>query len=184
MENGRTTEYNINDDTLFKVELNKKSIDTTVVKFVYSIVVTNEGEIEGYAKEVKDYIPQGLEFIAADNAGWYNVGDNVVATDALANTLLKPKESASVNITLKWINGQDNLNKKVNVAEISKHENPYNSNDIDSTPDNKVPDEDDIDDAPVLLSVSTGSSQSYYGLIVAVAVIMTTGIVLIKKYVL
>ena len=159
-------------------------MNSTVVKFVYNIVITNEGEIEGYAKEVKDYIPEGLEFVSDDNTGWYKLSDTVVATDALAGTLLQPGQSASVGITLKWINGENNLGKKVNVAEISKHENKYNSPDIDSTPDNKVEGEDDIDDAPVLLSISTGADENHFGLIAVVAVIMTTGVVLIKKYVI
>lgn len=185
MENGKTTEYNLNDDTLFKVELNKKRINTTVVKFVYEIKVTNQGEIDGYAKEVKDYIPEGLEFVADDNSGWYNAGTNIVATDALAGTLLTANGgTASVNITLKWINGDNNFNKKINYAEISKDGNEFNSSDVDSTPDNEVLDEDDMDKAEVILGVSTGSNPSYYGLIATVAVIMTTGVILIKKYVL
>lgn len=184
-ENGRVTEYDLNDDTLFKVELNKKKLNSTVVKFVYEITVYNKGEIDGYAKEIKDYIPEGLEFVADDNTGWYSVGANVVATDALAQTLLEANGgSASTNITLKWINSTENMGKKINVAEISKDENDFDTPDIDSVPDNQVPDEDDIDDAPVLLGISTGAEQSYTGLIVAVAAIMTTGIVLIKKYVL
>ena len=184
-ESGRTTEYDLNDDTLFKVELNKKKLTSTVVKFVYEITVTNDGEIDGYAKEIKDYIPAGLEFVADDNTGWYSVGDNVVATEALAQTLLAANGgSASTNITLKWINSTENMGKKINVAEISKDDNEFNSSDVDSTPDNQDSDEDDIDDAPVLLGISTGAEQSYAGLIAAVAVIMTTGVVLIKKYVL
>lgn len=184
-ENGRVTEYDLNDDTLFKVELNKKKLNSTVVKFVYEITVYNKGEIDGYAKEIKDYIPEGLEFVEDDNTGWYSVGTNVVATDALAQTLLVANGgSASTNITLKWVNSTENMGKKINVAEISKDENDFDTPDIDSVPDNQVPDEDDIDDAPVILGISTGAEQSYTGLIVAVAVIMTTGIVLIKKYVL
>lgn len=184
IENGNTTEYNVSEDQLFKVEINKKKLNSTVVKFVYNITVKNEGEIAGYAKEVKDYIPDGLEFISDDNTGWYKLSNNVVATDALANTLLNPDQTASVQITLKWINGENNLGKKTNVAEISKDENEYNSPDIDSTPDNQVPGEDDIDNAPVILSISTGSNPTYYKLVATVAIIMVTGIVLIKKYVL
>ena len=136
--------------------------------------------------EIKDYIPEGLEFVADDNTGWYKITDNVVATDALANTLLKANGgTASVNITLKWVNGENNLGKKTNVAEISADDNEFKSPDVDSTPDNRVPDEDDIDNAPVILSISTGSSTNHhYGLVVTVSVIMITGIALIKKYVL
>lgn len=43
-----------------------------------------------------------------------------------------------------------------NWAEISKDYNEYGSPDIDSTPDNNKKGEDDIDDAPVMVTVQTG----------------------------
>ena len=73
---------------------------------------------------------------------------------------------------------------KINVAEISKDYNEYGSPDIDSTPNNKVPGEDDIDDAPVMLSVTTGEEQSYVILTVAVLGILAGGLILVKKFVL
>jgi len=56
--------------------------------------------------------------------------------------------------------------------------------DIDSTPDNKVPEEDDQDDAPVLISISTGEAKIYYALGFAVLITIAGGIILIKKFVL
>jgi hypothetical protein len=76
------------------------------------------------------------------------------------------------------------MGQKVNTAEISKDYNDNGSKDIDSTPDNKVAGEDDIDTAPVILSISTGSEQPYIVLPTAIITILATGIVLIKKYVL
>ena len=118
------------------------------------------------------------------NPQWTKVSDRVITTNALANTLLKPGESASVQVTLKWINGDNNFGQKVNVAEISAHKNDSNSPDIDSTPDNNKPGEDDIDDAPVMLEISTGTAPTYIVLTTTVLAILTTGIILIKKYVL
>ena len=46
-----------------KVEIVASKLNKVVVKFRYSIRVTNEGEIAGYVKEIKDYIPQGLKFV-------------------------------------------------------------------------------------------------------------------------
>jgi len=51
-----------NPEPVVKVELNRNKLNKTTVTFVYTIKVTNEGEIEGYAKEIKDRIPAGLEF--------------------------------------------------------------------------------------------------------------------------
>ena len=71
-----------------------------------------------------------------------------------------------------------------NWAEISKDYNDYHSPDVDSTPDNRVPKEDDIDDAPVLITVKTGQVQVYIVITFAVLAILGTGVILIRKFVL
>ena len=71
-----------------------------------------------------------------------------------------------------------------NTAEISKDYNEYHVPDRDSTPDNKKPGEDDIDDAPVMLSVSTGAVKTYFALGGLVLITFAGGIMLIKKYIL
>ena len=73
---------------------------------------------------------------------------------------------------------------KVNTAEISKDYNEYGTPDIDSTPNNKVPGEDDIDDAPVMLTVKTGQAATYAGVTVIVLTILAGGVISIKKFVL
>jgi uncharacterized repeat protein (TIGR01451 family) len=184
-ENGTTREISVSStDGLQKVEINRKRISTTTVKFVYNITVKNEGEISGYATEITDYIPTGLEFIADENKQWTKVSDSKITTNALSNTLLEPGKTASVQVVLKWTNGENNLGLKTNTAEISADKNSSNTPDIDSTPNNQVPGEDDIDSADVMLSISTGTAQTYLGLTTTVLAILTTGIILIKKYVL
>ena len=188
-ENGQTqvieTGHHAEDDPeqIVKVDLKKSKLNDVVVKYKYSIRVTNQGEIPGEALEVRDDIPNGLKFVAEDNPDW-KVVDGKVVTDKLANTTLQPGESAEVEIVLTWINSENNMGTMVNVAEISKDHNKYGAKDIDSTPGNKVPGEDDIDDAPVMLSVKTGSETiSYVTLTFAVLAIVGTGALLIKKYV-
>ena len=168
-----------------KIEIHKKNINSTSIQFVYRIKVTNEGEIEGYATEVTDYIPDGLSFNPANNPDWVQGEGNVIKTEALAKTLLKPGESAELEVVFDWIRSSDNIGKFVNVAEISEDWNPYDSKDIDSTPNNKVEGEDDQDDAPVWIGVVTGLGDRPYILLTStVLVILATGIILIKKYVL
>ena len=191
IENGKQkvtqTGHKAEDDPeqVVKVEIEKSKINKVVVKFRYKIRVTNEGEIAGYATEISDYIPQGLKFVPADNKNWKQV-DGKIVTDALANTLLKPGESAEVEVLLTWINGNDNMGLKVNTAEISKDKNDSNTPDIDSTPNNKKPGEDDIDDAPVILATKTGEliNLSYITLLTISLAIIGAGVVLIKKYIL
>ena len=172
-----------NPEPVVKVDLKNTNINNVKIKFEYSIRIYNQGEIAGYAKEISDYIPQGLKFVKEDNPNWTEV-DGKIVTRALENTLLQPGEYADVTVLLTWINGADNLGTKVNVAEISEDYNDYGTPDIDSTPNNKVPGEDDIDDAPVILTVRTGEPIVYTGIAVAVIAIVSLGIVFIRRRVL
>ena len=171
-------------EEIVKVEIYRKSINDVTVKFRYKIRVTNEGEIEGYAKEITDYVPEGLRFLPEDNPGWTDEGNNVISTRLLENTLLQPGEYAEVEVVLTWINDADNMGVKINTAEISEDYNDYDVPDKDSTPDNQEEGEDDIDDAKVLLSVSTGQIRIYFTLGFIVLITVASGIVLIKKFVL
>lgn len=171
-------------EQVVKVELHRRKLNEVTVKFRYSIRIINEGDIAGYAKEITDYIPQGLKFVAEDNPGWTDEGNNVISTTLLENTLLQPGEFADVEVLLTWINSENNMGVMVNTAEISKDYNEYGVPDKDSTPDNKKPGEDDIDDAPVMLSISTGQMRIYFALGFVVLITIAGGVVLIKKYVL
>ncbi len=173
-----------NPEPVVKVDLKDKKLNKVTVKFAYTIKVTNEGQLEGYAKEVKDYIPSGLKFVKEDNPDWVQGSNNEVTTDKLKDTLLKPGQSATVGIILTWENSDKNLGTKINVAEISKDYNAYGAPDIDSTPGNNKAGEDDIDDAPVVLSVKTGQIVMYFTLTGIVLGALAGGIILIKKYVL
>ena len=187
-ENGQTyvtdTGHKAEDEPeeIVKVDLKKSKLNDVVVKFNYSIRVTNEGEIAGYAKEVSDYIPNGLKFVAEDNSNWTEK-DGKIVTRALENTLLQPGESAEVEVLLTWVNSANNMGVMINTAEISEDYNDYGIPDRDSTPNNKVPGEDDIDDAPVMLTVKTGSDIIIYiSVACGILAILGAGIFGIKKY--
>ena len=171
-----------------KVDLGRQDINRVTVKFEFQIKITNEGEIAGYATEVTDYIPEGLRFIQEDNPLWYPReplnGRERVGTQQLANTLLQPGESATISILLTWINDPNNMGLKTNIAEISQDDNDSDTPDIDSTPDNFTDGEDDIDDAPVMLTVALGDTQIYIGLGFIIVAMLTGGIWAIKRYVL
>lgn len=172
-----------NPEPVVKVDLLNTNINNVTVKFEYSIRIINEGEIPGYAKEISDYIPEGLKFVAEDNKDWKEV-DGKIVTRQLENTLLQPGEYADVTVILTWINGANNLGLKTNIAEISEDYNEWGTPDIDSTPNNKVPGEDDIDDAPVILTIRTGAPIVYTGVAVAAIAIVSAGVILIRKKVL
>ena len=183
IKSGHTAETSRNEDPV-KLEVKSKDVNKIKVKYAYTIRVTNEGEIAGYATEVTDYIPEGLKFVKEDNPDWYELGEGKIGTKKLENKLLKPGESAEVEVILTWINGKENFGEKVNIAEISEDKNDEGVPDVDSTPDNQKAEEDDIDDAPSIITVKTGVGQIYVGLILIILVTFAGGISLIKKYVL
>ena len=169
-------------EPVVKVEVNKKRLKNTVVKFRYSIRVKNEGEIEGYAKEISDYIPSGLKFNKADNPDWVEK-DGKIVTTKLKDTLLKPGETAEVTVLLTWINGEENMKVMTNTAEISEDYNKYKTPDRDSKPNNKKKGEDDQDDAPVTVTTVSGSAPVYIGIAVTGIAIIAIGGILVKRYI-
>lgn len=124
----------------------------------YTIRIYNEGQINGYAKEITDYIPAGLEFVSPDQSeinrrfGWQALtSDNkTIKTEYGANQLiqkfnLQPKDKkyslSYIDIQLQCrvtaiTNSDDNFLR--NIVEITKIAD-YNNNPIsdrDSTPNN------------------------------------------------
>ena len=175
----------MNPEPVVKVDLKKSKVKNVVVKFEYQIRVENQGQIAGYAKEVSDYIPQGLKFVKDDNQNWREV-DGKIVTNQLENTLLQPGESTTISVILTWINDSNNLGLKTNIAEISEDADDHGNSitDIDSTPNNQVDGEDDQDNAPVILTIKTGETTIYTGVIIASIAIIGLGVFCIKKYVL
>ena len=187
---GKTTTYETeytgyeNPENPLKISIDKKKINKTDVKFIFKIKVTNEGQIPGYATELKDHIPDGLKFVAADNPKWSVNAQGEVVTDQLKDVLLNPGDFVDIEIILTWVQDGDNMGLKVNTAEISDDKNDSDSDDIDSTPNNNVLGEDDIDTAPVILEIKTGSGANYIWLVGVCTVIFGAGVFFIRRYVI
>lgn len=181
---------NDEEEPIASVTIDKKKLKSTVVKFVYKIKVVNEGDIEGYATEITDYIPKGLKFVAEDNPLWTAGEDGKITTRALETKLLKPGESAEIPVTFTWINDANNLGLKKNIAAITEDYNDKGIPDEDSTPGNEdIPNydkeqEDDDDFALVILTLKTGRKATYIWLMLLTITIISAGTALIKKYVL
>lgn len=178
-------------EPIAQVVVDKKKINKTNIKFVYSIKVINEGELPGYATEITDYIPNGLKFVPEDNPIWVQSGDNKITTKTLENTLLAPGESKVLEVILTWINDEDNFGLKTNIAAITKDFNDFgDTDDIDSRPEEidkttyQTEQQDDDDLAVIILTVMTGSGATYFALSLAVLAIIATGVLFIKRYVL
>ena len=174
-----------NGDIIAKVEINKNKIKQTIVKFIYKIKITNEGDIEGSAKKITDYVPEGLEFKVEDNPNWTDEGNGTISTNLLENLLIQPGESREIDVILTWKNQKNNLGTKINMVEIAEDYNAYEVPDKDSIPNNKDKKEDDIGRAEVIVAIiGMGINPLYINLVLILSTIVLVGIILIKVFIL
>ncbi len=115
----------------------------------YTIRITNEGNLPAYHIDVNDNIPAGLA-LSPNELNWTMNGANM-ATYVFPGPLL-PGQSASIELRMVVIFGASGQ-QIVNVAEITSAEDNNGTvyTDLDSTPNNGNPDEDDIDEEMIEL---------------------------------
>lgn len=167
------------------VSLLNTYVEYSTVLVEYTINVTNEGKVAGYAKEITDYLPEGMAFSSDLNTNWYLGTDGNIYSTSLANTLINPGETKSITLVLTRKMTGENTGTIVNTAEITKDYNEYGIADGDSTPGNKKDDEDDISSATVLLAMSTGKEvASFIGITLGIIAIIGLAVFLIKKYII
>lgn len=175
-----TKTYNYNDETLAKVELDRKYINNTNVIIEYKIKVTNEGELDGYVTNIADYLPEDVKFSAELNNNWY-VENQVAYSTSLANTKLAPGETAEITLIVTKATTDSNTGIINNRAEIYDAYNELGVVDIDSRPGNNVITEDDYGKADVILGIKTGRAVLYIGLTIALLTISAISIYFIKR---
>ena len=153
-ENGNmitTATYN---HTKEPVEVNKNDY------VIYMLRVYNEGDVAGYATEITDYLPQGLEFVEGDfntQYGWEVSEDGrKVTTRYLENQLIDATETVDGKIVLSYkevpimCRVKDTVNyseNQTNIAEISesKDENGEDAVDRDSEENNvNIPSDEEL----------------------------------------
>ncbi|MEZ5030635.1 MAG: gliding motility-associated C-terminal domain-containing protein [Saprospiraceae bacterium] len=102
-------------------------------KVTFTLTVVNQGLITAGNIQLVDYVPTGMTFLLADNAGWSASGSNFVTT--LPGTLA-PGASTSVNVVLTVNNPLAANTKLVNWAEIASATDDAGNpqEDIDSNP--------------------------------------------------
>ena len=177
-----TTTREYNNATTAKVELDAKQMNGSNIIIEYNIVVTNVGEVAGYARNIVDYMPGDLEFSSELNKDWYESG-NALYTTVLGNDIINPGESRSVTLTLTKTMGEDNLVTRNN-AEIYEAYNNLGLEDSNSTPANNVSGENDMGSADVIVSIRTGGVVYMTIGIIAVIIVLTgivTGIIVKRK---
>lgn len=175
-----TTVREYDNETIAKVELDAKTINGSTVIIEYKIAVTNQGEVDGYAKKIADYTTSDLKFSSELNKDWYQVGDTLY-TESLANEKIKAGETKTVTLTLTKAMTEDNTGLMPNTAEIVEDYNELGIADTNSTPGNRVKEENDFGLAEVMLSIRTGVAMyTTIGIVIA-GILAATVVVIIKK---
>ncbi len=165
-----TTVREYNNANMAKIELNRKQVNGTTVIIEYKIVVTNQGEMDGYVKKIADYAPSDLTFSSEINKDWYKEG-NVIYNASLANQKIQPGESKAVTLTLTKKMTDSNTGLVANTAEIAESYNEAGVADTNSVPGNRQQGENDYSLAEVILSIGTGGI-IYIGIAIIVTMIL------------
>ena len=167
-------EYEFSDTNLAKVEIKGKYLKDSVVIVEYKIKVTNNGELAGYAKKIVDNKPSELKFNSKLNSDWYQSG-NILYTTSLANEIIEPGETKELTLILTKTMTASNTGLTNNKAEIAEYYNSQGIVDENSSQD------DDISQADLIVSVSTGAVVGYIAITLLIATIISTALVAIIK---
>lgn len=176
--------YNF-DNKIAKVEAQSKYVESTTAVVVYTIRITNVGEIAGYARSIVDYIPTDMTFNSELNPNWFIGKDGNGYTTSLSNTIINPGETKEVSIILTKKLTADNTGTERNVAEIAESYNEYGIEDIASTNLNKKDGEDDMASSDAVILTSTGKeTSSIIGISIGLLSVITLAVYQIKKRVI
>ena len=136
---------------LEKVEIYRKSTESTSVQVEYKIKVSNTGEVSGNAT-IEENIPEGMSL--ANNDGTWEEQAGVLRK-IIAE--INPGETKEYTVVLDWNTAETNMGEKDNIVSIVDTQN------IPGFTDNN--EKDNTSNANVIISVETGELP--IGLIIA-----------------
>lgn len=170
------TKVNSFDNTsLARVELEAKQMNSTSVVIEYAIEVTNVGEVDAYARDIVDKLPEGFEFSSELNKDWYLMGNEAHNT-SIANDVIRPNESRTLTLVLTKDMTNDTSGTYTNTAQIADSYNDSGVQDLNNS--------NNSSQAQVILGIRTGSIILNIALVVICIVTVGVGIYFIKKKVL
>lgn len=158
-------------EEILKIDIPKKEIENTKLKIKYEIKVTNIGEINGYATEITDYLPEGFEAISTQTTQWV-VNGNEVKTNSLNKNLLQPGESKTIFIECTYKVNKENIGSKINSVKITEYENDSDSKDIT---------EDNEDKEEIIITIKTGFTAICFTTIIVALLISIAVIIILKR---
>lgn len=170
--NKGTKTYEFENADLAKVDINGKNLNSSNVIVEYAITVKNEGELDGYAKKIVDYLPKELEFSTELNSSWYKGNDGNLYTEALSNKPISAGNSETIKLVLTKRMTESNTGIVNNQAEIAEDYNKAGITDKDSVAGNKEQKEDDMSSADLIIGVQTGNALIYFS--IALTILLAT----------
>ena len=171
--------YDYQNTQFAKVEIKAKEIADSNITIKYTIVITNEGDTEGFASQIIDYIPDGFTFDANNNKTWSKGENGELVNTSIAGEFIAPGESRQLTLTLSKSLTEDSTGSIINASEIGESRNASNLSDNDSMPGNKDSSEDDYSQAELLISIETGILT--YTIIIILAIVILILIILVLK---
>lgn len=159
-----TKTYEYDNEEIAKVDIHSKQLNGAKVDLEYTIKVENVGDIEGYAEQIRDYVPSDVSFDDAKNKDWYKGTDGSVYVKDSNKTVLKAGESKEYKLYLSKVMNENNtgiLSNKVDIvtkanSNVEKEEKENNTS-VQNT----------------IITVSTGATAK---VILVVIVIVSIGI--------
>lgn len=140
---------------LSKIDIDPKLVNGSKVLIEYKIIVTNKGGIAGNVTNLVDYLDDEMQFDSSLNPDWYEEADGNIHTRVLKNDLINPGDSRELKLILIKNMTDTNTGLVHNSVEIAEATNEKGIKDIDSTPGNRL-DEDDLSYADSIIGVKTG----------------------------
>ena len=125
-----------------KVEIVAATIPYAKLQVTYKIIVRNTGEINGKAKVI-EMLPQGYRLVNPANY-WAQTQDGNLE----AKVELKAGETKELEVSLEWINGEDNFGIFDNTVKIVDLENEANFK--------EKSEDDNVATAELITSIKTG----------------------------
>ena len=162
-----TNTYDFNNTSMAKVEIDGKYLKGSIILVEYEIAVTNVGELAGFAKVITDKIPDGMKFNSELNTNWYEGENGILYCEELENKQLQPGETATVKLVLTKEMTDDSATSPVNTVTLEETFNEYLIEDKKQNNNSA--------EATIIISLTTGKTESYIWLVLLVVAIIATG---------
>lgn len=106
--------------------------EKTIAIIEYTVEVKNEGNVDGYVKEVRNEIPKGMKFISELNKDWYENSDGEVINRSISSKLIKQGEKEEIKLILTKELNEDDKELIHSTAEIRETYNEYGIKEINA----------------------------------------------------